>query len=143
MAARHHYRVSEVTETVVLWRPTGPEELTLVETSGWRKWPPRLPEQPIFYPVPTVEYATKIARDWNVPASGSGYVTRFEVGSSDKPLPGPALPTLLPAATAGPGIAATPRRRAGGVNVERPTGRTTLTPTSVGAPSKASRPSTP
>jgi hypothetical protein len=79
MAARHHYRVSEVTETVVLWRPTGPEELALVEASGWRAWPPRLPEQPIFYPVLTVEYATKIARDWNVPASGSGYVMRFEV----------------------------------------------------------------
>jgi hypothetical protein len=26
-----------------------------------------------------VQYATKIARDWNVPASGSGYVTRFAV----------------------------------------------------------------
>jgi len=71
--------VSEVTETVVLWRPAGPEELALVEASGWRAWPPRLPEQPVSYPVLTVEYATKIARDWNVPASGSGYVTRFEV----------------------------------------------------------------
>ena len=66
-------------ETVTLWRPTGPEELELVEASGWRKWPPRLPEQPIFYPVTTEEYAVKIARDWNVPASGSGFVTRFEV----------------------------------------------------------------
>jgi transposase len=70
-----------------------------------------------------------------------------DIGSSDKPLPGPALPTLLPAVTAGkpagPGIAATPRRRAGGVNVERPTGRTTLTPTSAGAPSTATRPHTP
>ena len=25
------------------------------------------------------DYATRIARDWNVPASGSGFVTRFEV----------------------------------------------------------------
>ena len=25
------------------------------------------------------DYAIRIARDWNVPASGSGYVTRFEV----------------------------------------------------------------
>ena len=66
-------------ETVTLWRPTGPEELELVEASGWRKWPPRLPEQPIFYPVTTEEYAVKIARDWNVPASGSGFVTRFEI----------------------------------------------------------------
>jgi hypothetical protein len=39
------------TETVTLWRPTGLEELALVEASGWRKWPPRLAGQPIFYPV--------------------------------------------------------------------------------------------
>jgi hypothetical protein len=44
-----------------------------------KRFPPRLPEQPIFYPVTTEEYAVKIARDWNVPASGSGFVTRFEV----------------------------------------------------------------
>jgi hypothetical protein len=37
--------------TTTLWRPTGPEELDLVRQSGWRAWPPRLPEQPIFYPV--------------------------------------------------------------------------------------------
>ena len=44
-----------------------------------RAFPPRLPEQPIFYPVLSEEYAIKIARDWNVPASGAGFVTRFEV----------------------------------------------------------------
>jgi hypothetical protein len=66
-------------DTVTLWRPTGPNELKLVEESDWKCWPPRLPEQPIFYPVTTEEYAIKIARDWNVRASGSGYVTRFEV----------------------------------------------------------------
>jgi len=68
-----------VSETVTLWRPTGPKELKLVEEAGWRAWPPRFPEQPIFYPVTTEAYAVKIARDWNVPASGSGFVTRFEV----------------------------------------------------------------
>ncbi len=46
-----------------------------------RAFPPRLPEQPIFYPVTTEDYAIKIARDWNVPASGAGFVTRFEVRS--------------------------------------------------------------
>lgn len=66
-------------ETVTLWRPTGPTELALVEASGWREWPPRLPDQPIFYPVLNEDYATRIARDWNVKASGVGYVTRFEV----------------------------------------------------------------
>src|SRR5688572_23752123 len=68
--------------TTTLWRPTGPEELALVAASGWRAWPPRLPEQPIFYPVLNENYATRIARDWNVPASGSGYVTRFEVDTA-------------------------------------------------------------
>lgn len=66
-------------ETVTLWRPTGPEELALVEAAGWREWPPRLPDQPIFYPVLNEEYAIRIARDWNVQRSGAGYVTRFEV----------------------------------------------------------------
>ena len=69
-------------ETVTLWRPTGPEELALVEASGWRAWPPRLPDQPIFYPVLNEEYATRIARDWNVKASEVGHVTRFQVGKA-------------------------------------------------------------
>lgn len=68
-----------MTETVTLWRPTGPRELALVPEAGFRAWPPRLPDQPIFYPVLNEEYATRIARDWNVPSSGVGYVTRFEV----------------------------------------------------------------
>jgi hypothetical protein len=66
-------------ETVILWRPVGPAELALIRASGMRAFPPRLPEQPIFYPVLTESYAIKIARDWNVPASGAGYVTRFRV----------------------------------------------------------------
>jgi hypothetical protein len=65
--------------TVKLWRPVGPDELRLVEESGWRRWPPRLPEQPIFYPVLSQAYAMKIARDWNVDASGMGHVTEFRV----------------------------------------------------------------
>lgn len=69
-------------ETVTLWRPTGPKELALVEAAGWKAWPPRLPDQPIFYPVLNEEYATKIARDWNVKASGAGFVTRFDVRKS-------------------------------------------------------------
>jgi hypothetical protein len=65
--------------TVTLWRPVGPAELSLVRASRWRAWPPRLPDQPIFYPVLNEAYAIKIARDWNVPASGAGFVTRFEL----------------------------------------------------------------
>jgi len=66
-------------DTITLYRPTGPKELQLVADSGYKKWPPRLPDQPIFYPVTNEEYAIQIARDWNVKASGAGYVTRFHV----------------------------------------------------------------
>lgn len=65
--------------TTTLYRPVGPKELTLIEQSGWKAFPPRLSDQPIFYPVMNEEYAIQIARDWNVPASGSGFVTRFVV----------------------------------------------------------------
>lgn len=68
-----------MTETVILWRPVGPEELALIREADMRAFPPRLPEQPIFYPVLTEDYAVRIARDWNVPASGAGFVTRFAV----------------------------------------------------------------
>ena len=66
-------------ETTIMYRPVGPKELELIAASGYREFPPRLPEQPIFYPVLNQEYARQIARDWNVKASGSGYVTRFAV----------------------------------------------------------------
>ena len=68
--------------TKVLWRPVGPKELALIEDSCMTAFPPRLPEQPIFYPVLTEDYAIKIARDWNVKASGSGFVTRFDVATA-------------------------------------------------------------
>src|SRR5690348_648151 len=67
------------TETTILYRPVGPRELALIAASGFRAFPPRLPEQPIFYPVLNEEYARQIARDWNVKDSGAGYVTRFAV----------------------------------------------------------------
>ncbi|HZO45702.1 MAG TPA: ADP-ribosylation/crystallin J1 [Xanthobacteraceae bacterium] len=69
-------------DTITLWRPVGPKELDLVRKSGMREFPPRLPDQPIFYPVLTEEYAVKIARDWNVPANGAGFVTRFRIRRS-------------------------------------------------------------
>ncbi|MDU8926691.1 ADP-ribosylation/crystallin J1 [Alisedimentitalea sp. MJ-SS2] len=67
---------------MILYRPTGLKELLLVRDSGWKEWPPRLPDQPIFYPVTTFDYAEKIARDWNsvtpVP-DNLGFVTRWEM----------------------------------------------------------------
>lgn len=66
-------------DTTTLFRPVGPTELDLIARSGFARFPPRLPTQPIFYPVCNLEYATQIARDWNVKESGAGYVTRFAV----------------------------------------------------------------
>ena len=66
-------------KTVTLFRPVGPRELALIAESGYHSFPPRLPEQPIFYPVLNEEYARQIASKWNVPQSGAGYVTRFQV----------------------------------------------------------------
>jgi hypothetical protein len=68
-------------ETTLLFRPVGKEELQLIAGSGFRAFPPRLPGQPIFYPVLNEECATQIARDWNTKNSHSkaGYVTRFAV----------------------------------------------------------------
>ncbi len=64
----------------MLYRPVGLDELALIWDSGCREFPPRLPDQPIFYPVTSGEYATQIARDWNTKASSfSGYVTSFQV----------------------------------------------------------------
>ena len=62
-----------------MYRPTGPVELELVMNSSYRKWPPRLPGQPIFYPVTNEQYAKEFATKWNVKYSGVGYVTRFDV----------------------------------------------------------------
>src|SRR5215472_15759168 len=60
--------------TTKLYRPAGQKELDLVAASGYNAFPPRLPDQPIFYPVITLEYAEQIARDWNTRDERSGYV---------------------------------------------------------------------
>jgi len=70
--------------TTKLFRPVGQGELDLIAASGSKAFPPRLPEQPIFYPVLTQEYAEQIARDWNTKDERSGfigYVLEFEVDS--------------------------------------------------------------
>ncbi len=67
--------------TVTLYRPVGTKELALIEASGWTAFPPRLPDQPIFYPVTNEAYARQIARDWNTVHNEDrrGYVVRFDV----------------------------------------------------------------
>lgn len=64
-----------------LFRPVGIKELELIKQSGMRKFPPRLPEQPIFYPVLNVEYARQIAQEWNTKSAPgfAGFVTEFDV----------------------------------------------------------------
>jgi hypothetical protein len=67
---------------LTLFRPVGLEEMRLILEANSRAFPPRLPEQPIFYPVLNIEYAEQIARDWNTkdPNSGyAGFVTAFDV----------------------------------------------------------------
>ena len=67
-------------EMTTLFRPVGQKELVLIQDSGFREFPPRLQEQPIFYPVLNEEYAIQIARDWNTKSGARpGFVTRFQV----------------------------------------------------------------
>ena len=67
---------------MLLFRPLGLNELRLIYQADLRAFPPRLPEQPIFYPVLNEQYAAEIARSWNTRDASSGhvgYVTRFRV----------------------------------------------------------------
>lgn len=64
---------------LLLFRPVNQQELDLIAATNWLAFPPRLPEQPFFYPVLQEAYASQIARDWNVPYYGIGYVLRFAV----------------------------------------------------------------
>jgi len=73
-----------MSELATLYRPVGSKELALIEQSGFAAFPPRLPEQPIFYPVTNEDYACQIARDWNTKFNDEkvGYVTRFSLPKS-------------------------------------------------------------
>lgn len=65
-----------------LYRPVGLREMELIAESNYRKFPPRLEWQPIFYPVLNQQYAEQIANEWNTPDEFSGFcgiVTAFEV----------------------------------------------------------------
>ncbi len=67
---------------MILYRPVGQAELDLIAESDFTRFPPRLQEQPIFYPVLNQQYAHEIAEKWNTRYADSGYkgyVTRFEV----------------------------------------------------------------
>jgi len=65
-------------DVTICYRPIGQAELDLVKATGFTRWPPRLPDQPIFYPVTNERYAIELTQ-WNVSDFGAGYVTRFAV----------------------------------------------------------------
>lgn len=72
--------------TVTLYRPVGEKEMILIAESGFKKFPPRLDWQPIFYPVLNEEYACEIASQWNtedVFGNYLGFVTRFRILESE------------------------------------------------------------
>lgn len=58
---------------ITLYRPVGQKELELIKDSGYKKFPPRLEWQPIFYPVLNQQYAEQIAKQWNTEDEFSGY----------------------------------------------------------------------
>lgn len=68
---------------MILYRPVGEKELLLIEESGFTKFPPRLPQQPIFYPVLNKKYAEEIALRWNtkdsLDSNNKGFVLIFEI----------------------------------------------------------------
>ena len=69
----------------VLFRPVGLHELALIWDAGMRGFPPRLPHQPILYPVANIDYARQIARNWNTADEKSGYagfVTSYDLDES-------------------------------------------------------------
>jgi hypothetical protein len=58
---------------ITLYRPVGSSELALIEQSSRKRFPPRLPDQPIFYPVCNERYAREIAERWNAKDGKSGF----------------------------------------------------------------------
>ncbi|MCD1115501.1 ADP-ribosylation/crystallin J1 [Chryseobacterium turcicum] len=73
-------------KTITLFRPVGEKEMILIIETHYKKFPPRLEWQPIFYPVLNEEYASEIAEKWNTRDEAGnylGFVTKFEVLEDD------------------------------------------------------------
>lgn len=51
-----------MSSSVRMFRPVGQNDLEKIALSSWGRSPPRLEEQPIFYPVLNQLYAAQIAR---------------------------------------------------------------------------------
>lgn len=68
-----------------MYRLISEPKLILIAKSESTVFPPRLPEQPIFYPVLNERYSAEIAKRWNTKDKNSdykGYVIRFEIDDS-------------------------------------------------------------
>ncbi|MFP3832515.1 ADP-ribosylation/crystallin J1 [Chryseobacterium sp. SIMBA_028] len=69
-------------KTKRLYRPVGEKEMILIIKNEYKKFPPRLEWQPIFYPVLDEDYASEIAEKWNTRdefGNYLGFVTQFDV----------------------------------------------------------------
>jgi len=73
---------TETMKTTTLYRPVGEKEMILIIKNNFRKFPPRLEWQPIFYPVLNERYASEIVEKWNTRDEAGnylGFVTQFKV----------------------------------------------------------------
>src|SRR5438093_11552808 len=65
---------------MILWRTVGFHEMEKVFEAGMKGFPPRLPEQSIFYPVLVQEYADQTVATWNTKEEPFvGYVIEMEI----------------------------------------------------------------
>ena len=64
---------------VTLYRPVGPGQLAAIIAADWRAFPSQWSNQPFFFPLMDQAYAERVAQQWNVHNSGSGFVLRFRV----------------------------------------------------------------
>lgn len=69
---------------VTLYQPVGMEELQYIRAAGWKAFPPHDPEQPLFRPVASEEYAALQAYNWNAAHNTyrRGYIVRFRLTTS-------------------------------------------------------------
>lgn len=65
----------------ILYKPLSPKQLAAVISSGWRRFSPDSPQQKVFYPKLHLEYAEKIARQWDAAQYEAGFVVKFKVPS--------------------------------------------------------------
>ena len=70
---------------MILFRPIGADELGLIAKSGFRRFPPRLAENPAFCPVAAFDDARRVAelsKTQDKKSGFAGFVIRFEVADN-------------------------------------------------------------